>query len=1207
VKRRLRWTLFAALAVLVLLAGTVALLVLSPAGPALAQRIAAAYLPEGVEIGTLSGRLAGGYLTLDRFRLAIGGITVDVRDVRVEFVPWPRGEGGWQVQVTSLSAEQVQVGYVSTGEPAGPPADGGTFAVPPAPVPIRLDAARVERFALQLQGETLLALSDVAIADGRWDRDGIGIADATVSARLQPDAPDGPLADARLQAEGRFDAGDGGEMVVRAALDGTVANLPQVTASAAATGTLARLGVSVTLDAPVRAQLDAELTDPLHALAATGTLRADNLSLQQLDQRLPPTDIDGSVALRFEDGVLVAAPDVTVQLDPPGPAAPAMLRVGGEASISRDALRAEQLSVRLEDPGVPPDRRAQVNATASLALAATDGERKLEASASWRNIDPGRLYLPTWSGRLDGQTRLALRLVDGARVPRARVDALELRGTLRGYPVALTGAGGFDGETITVRALRADSGTATARVDGALQLKRAARRRPDAALDLRFAVLAPDLSEVLPDGAGALRANGSLGGSAAAPTLIADVNGNDIALAGITVGAVTLGAEIDGRGEIDLNGEIVGVDARGQRVDRLKLTADGALAEHSIALEVIRPDATLQTGFDGQYAEQHWLGDFNELTLMLAERRWTLSQAPRAAEGGTLELGPGLVRLTPTCLADAKATVCARGSVEPAGEPGPVITAGIDVNALPIGPLAALFVPEYGLSGTASARATLRRDANGIEADADVTVSRGTLTNLLIDDGAPLISWQGATLSATVADQQVAADAKLDLGEFGRLDVTADTTLADDRPLTETPFQARIDGELIAPTSLAALSRSVARVGGRASVAVDIAGTPLAPIIDGELDARDLSAEITALGLDVADGTFAARFDRDSIRLEAGLDSGDGRLALEGDFARGDAGWGGTVDLTGERVLVANLPQVTAWISPALQTRIDPTQQLIVLTGTLTVPEARLRPLDLSGAVGVSADERIVGVEAPQAEGPGWQTQATLTLTLGDAVSFKGYGLNGRFGGSLTVDERPGETPIGNGELTLLDATFGAFGQVLTVERGRVVFVGSPLTNPGLDVLATRATRDDVTVRVDVRGTLREQEITISSDPPVPQADALSYLVLGRPVSSLRGGDGDLLSSAVRQTGLAGADLLAQQVGRRIGVDELGVESENDGQEATLVVGKYLSPRLYVRYGLGLFETINTWLLRYDLTERWSVETETGPQNSADVLYSIEN
>ena len=55
-----------------------------------------------------------------------------------------------------------------------------------------------------------------------------------------------------------------------------------------------------------------------------------------------------------------------------------------------------------------------------------------------------------------------------------------------------------------------------------------------------------------------------------------------------------------------------------------------------------------------------------------------------------------------------------------------------------------------------------------------------------------------------------------------------------------------------------------------------------------------------------------------------------------------------------------------------------------------------------------------------------------------------------------------------------------------------------------------------------------------------------------------------------------------------------------------MVIGKFLSPRLYVSYGVSLTEQINTLKLRYTIGDRWVIRTESGLRQSADIEYTIE-
>ena len=92
-----------------------------------------------------------------------------------------------------------------------------------------------------------------------------------------------------------------------------------------------------------------------------------------------------------------------------------------------------------------------------------------------------------------------------------------------------------------------------------------------------------------------------------------------------------------------------------------------------------------------------------------------------------------------------------------------------------------------------------------------------------------------------------------------------------------------------------------------------------------------------------------------------------------------------------------------------------------------------------------------------------------------------------------------------------------------------------------------------------------------------------------------------------------GGALLAGQLGRYIGIDEISLESQattgadaTPGKESSLVIGKFLSPRFYISYGISLSNAINTFKLRYTIGDRWVISGEAGQEASADIEYTID-
>src|SRR3546814_21136971 len=85
----------------------------------------------------------------------------------------------------------------------------------------------------------------------------------------------------------------------------------------------------------------------------------------------------------------------------------------------------------------------------------------------------------------------------------------------------------------------------------------------------------------------------------------------------------------------------------------------------------------------------------------------------------------------------------------------------------------------------------------------------------------------------------------------------------------------------------------------------------------------------------------------------------------------------------------------------------------------------------------------------------------------------------------------------------------------------------------------------------------------------MPQQQQLAWLVLGRPLNdTASAGDKSMVGNAATSLGLAGGEWLAQQLGSKIGIDEItvGAKPGETNEQAMFTVGKYLSPKLFISY-----------------------------------------
>jgi translocation and assembly module TamB len=179
-----------------------------------------------------------------------------------------------------------------------------------------------------------------------------------------------------------------------------------------------------------------------------------------------------------------------------------------------------------------------------------------------------------------------------------------------------------------------------------------------------------------------------------------------------------------------------------------------------------------------------------------------------------------------------------------------------------------------------------------------------------------------------------------------------------------------------------------------------------------------------------------------------------------------------------------------------------------------------------------------------------------------------------------------------------------AYGQRLEVTEGSLRFNGA-LSRPALRITAVRRIEDEpVTVGVQVRGDAKAPEVKVFSRPAMPDSRALHYLLTGRAPAT--GTDSELAAStALLQLGIAGAGKITGKVFGKLGIEDFRVDSRKLEGGTEVQLSGYLTPDIYLRYGVSTFEKVNTLRVRYRLSPRFFVEAVSGVESAVDFLYSF--
>jgi translocation and assembly module TamB len=779
------------------------------------------------------------------------------------------------------------------------------------------------------------------------------------------------------------------------------------------------------------------------------------------------------------------------------------------------------------------------------------------------------------------------------------VTIADLSGTLRNARVRGAGAVERDAKGWRVRDAKVSMGDAQLNLDGTLR----------DTVDVRWTFASPSLQALLPDARGSLQLSGTASGPRQTPHVVANVRADDLRYGQWTAKHFEIDGDIDLGGKafsrLSVRGENAGF---GQWLMRsLQISGDGTAAEHRLAIDVAAAGtdadsavpARAEIRADGRFDAGVWNATLHTTNVRAGDS----GQRIDIAEPAHLTLARERATLDDFCLAIGNGRLCASGKWQSRGS----WEGTVGGYELPL----ATFLPSAGESTEYEGR---------IEGRVRVFGAPGTPwqseAGMRIIDAAIVYRPPGAEperlnlgtggLAATATRERI--DFSLGVQAFTDTFLYANAHLPRDgsNNVLDLPLTGDIRARAADANILPIVFPDIDDAAGLLTAQANVSGTLRRPQLDGKIELTNGELDSYRVNLALRELNLAARFSGNGLDFEGAGRAGDGRLDVGGTLSWSDGAPQGDLRLRGENLLVADLPEYRVVASPDLVFKIQ--ARRIDAAGEVLVPSARIQPARLQGAVSASDDARYIGEHAAEKAGR-YTVHSEVRIVMGDDVQVDTFGLQGRITGGVGTTTHTGEVAVGRGELSVADGRYEAYGQKLEINRGRLLFEASPLNDPGLDIEARRKV-ETVTVGLNVRGTLQAPRLTFFSDPSMTQMQIVSYLLGGTSGNSFTSSSDDSTLNAARDAALsAGGGLIAAQLGRRLGLEEVGVESSTgkSGQtNQSLVLGKFLSPRLFVSYGISLTESINTLKLRYTITDRWIFKTEAGEEQSADMEYTIE-
>jgi translocation and assembly module TamB len=814
----------------------------------------------------------------------------------------------------------------------------------------------------------------------------------------------------------------------------------------------------------------------------------------------------------------------------------------------------------------------------------------LELSGS--KLNPG-LRWPDWPGELGLQLQAGLETgKDAAWL--LRFDNASVSGSLRGQALQLATTGSYRPGAAQIDSGVLTSGPTRVKLQGLM----------GESLDLAWELESPDLTTLAPAAAGQLSGKGRLQGTQQAPRLTAKLAGQDLQYQSDRIGKLQLDASIDVAGAKPSSMKLVLSSSRfvGTSIDKLNLTGSGYPQAHALKLTAAGSGHAANLAIDGSWQQDTWTYTLKQAEITPAGlATWRLQQSVTGRVSATQ------ANLPQVCWSDATSNFCAQGAVTETGR-----EATFRLQDLPLAGLAGLLPDGIKLQGLLNGNGRYQQStAAAATAHVQLTSTEGDIS-VANESGEPstLLAFAPGSMTLDLDAVHTRLELALPLqANAGSLEGQASVSSS-----KQGWSEGRLTGELLARLPDIAfageLLPDVSELHGRLDGQIKLSGTPAAPRLQGNLLLSGARALLDTPNVQLEDARIELNGQPDGhITLDASARSGDGQLQIRCNADLASVTPSAQLHIEGDNVRVLNTLEAEIDASPQLDVTLN--GRRIDVNGKIVVPRADIRPRKLPVSAVTASPDQVIIENGEQAEKPvDYPVYATVRFTLGKAVRFDGLGLTGLLGGSILAVDEPGQPTRASGELNIKNGKYKAYGQDLEIRRGRLLFAGGQLTEPGLDIEAVRQPAPGILAGVKVRGNLQKPMVTTFSEPDMPQSEQLSWLVLGRSMQdNTSDSEQSALNNAALMMGLSGGETLGKQLGEKIGVDEIEVSSEaGDTTSASLLVGKYLTPKLLVSYGVGLFEPVSTLKLRYTLSSKWKLVGEASDlSSSADLFYVIES
>jgi translocation and assembly module TamB len=492
------------------------------------------------------------------------------------------------------------------------------------------------------------------------------------------------------------------------------------------------------------------------------------------------------------------------------------------------------------------------------------------------------------------------------------------------------------------------------------------------------------------------------------------------------------------------------------------------------------------------------------------------------------------------------------------------------------------------LSGLLDASAVIRGTRNNPIVQTDFEITQGMAEGVAFNSLAGKADYSGKAVDLDARLDQSASATLTAVGTVPVPNGPGQTARTDEFDLTVK--SSPIDIALFQPATT-----QLTKLTGQLSANLQVGGTLEAPTFNGLVETTNGGFTVAATGVAYHDAIARLIFENDQLlvdRFEL-TDNGQDRLVAIGQLGivRRKVGEM-NMQIAADGFQVLNNQFGSLEIDTDLRVTGDAAKPQItgeILTDAGRVEVDRLleeltrSPYRTEAIVATQTDTAPVVDAAPTPEEQrGLYDAATIDvhLRIPDDLVLRGRDMHASFsriglgdmnitaGGELQIRKAPAGEPDVVGTVTVVRGFYDFQGRRFEVLRdSQIRFQGTRPVDPALQVDAERQI-NAVTAIVNIRGTARQPQVRLSSQPPLDEADVLSLIVFNQPINQL--GEGERLNLAERAGGLAAGYLaspLANSISRALDLDLFEIRaSGGESGQPSIAVGQQIGSRLFVSF-----------------------------------------